>query len=103
MVRVQLQATRGFMTNTIKFSTEELKETSSLRDEMAQIFGQLGQLSISEKLLEDELASVRSQRDAAVVTYREIAMKEDDLVTKLTKKYGVGSLDLDTGEFTPEK
>jgi len=103
MVRVQSYATRGFMTDMIKIDTEELKETSSLRDQMADLFGQLGQLSISEKLLEDELTSVRSQKDAAIVKYRDLAKQEDDLVMKLTKKYGVGSLDLETGNFTPEK
>jgi hypothetical protein len=91
------------MTDIITFTAEELKETGTLRDQMAELFGQLGQLVISKDLLEEELAFLQKQKEAALQKYKELAVTEQNLVTKLTTKYGAGSLDLETGNFTPEK
>jgi hypothetical protein len=91
------------MADKIKFTDEELTETSTLRDKMAEIFGELGQLTISRHLLNEQLAVVIQKEEEALKTYKDLAKQEEDLVTKLTNKYGVGSLDLNTGEFTPEK
>ena len=43
----------------------------------------------------------QSQRDAIQTEYIELQQKERNLVDELNAKYGIGSLDPETGIFTP--
>ena len=78
----------------ITFSKEELEELVELKKEINQLSFDLGQLSISRIKLEENENILKKQLYS-------IESKEKDLATNLTKKYGKGSIDLETGTFTP--
>jgi len=91
------------MTEKIKISESELKESTELRDKIADLLSEVGQISLARFLLEKEVNSIREQEVKMLNSYETLAKQENDLVTKLLNKYGAGSLDLSTGELTPEK
>ena len=80
-------------TSTKKFTDEEIKEIESLQSEFNQI---TYQLSISESKLKEA-------KKQSLATLNSIEEKEKTLAATLNKKYGKGTLDIKTGEFTPTK
>ena len=82
--------------NSIKFSPEEIDQIQKLQQEMNQVIYQLGQLKMNEIKLEKSRGILESKLN-------EIEKKETDLAGTLNKKYGRGTLDIDSGEFIPSK
>ena len=78
----------------IVFSSNELEDIKKLQKNISDITFQFGSLNISkmrlserEEYLKKELSSLEKQ--------------EIQTAEKLSKKYGKGNLNLDTGEFIP--
>ena len=72
----------------------EINKIESLQQELNQVTFQLGQLEISKirlKKSEEQLLDILN----------EVEKKEKDLASELNKKYGRGTLDTKTGNFTP--
>jgi hypothetical protein len=82
------------MADAIKFTEDELKSLQELQGTYQQITMAMGQLSLSRLGLDQREESIKS-------TLEETKTKENELASKLTEKYGKGSLDINTGEFTP--
>jgi len=91
------------MSEVKKITDEELSSVKSLREEIIGIISTVGQLKLTHDLMEEDLTSVRSKLVEETVKYKELLTKEKQLVDELLKKYGMGSLDVETGVFTPEK
>ena len=91
------------MTEVTKLTDEELSSVKSLREEIIGSISTVGQLKLTHDLMEEDLTSVRSKLVEETVKYKELLTKEKQLVDELLKKYGMGSLDVETGVFTPEK
>ena len=82
------------MADAIKFTEEELKSLQDLQGTYQQITLAMGQISLSKIQLENREKSVLN-------TLNEVREKENELAKELTEKYGKGSLNIETGEFTP--
>ena len=82
------------MANAIKFTEEELKSLQELQGTYNQITLAFGQLSLSRLGLD-------GQEEQLKTTLADTRTKENELAKLLTEKYGKGSLDISTGEFTP--
>ena len=82
------------MADAIKFTEEELKSLQDLQGTYQQITLAMGQISLSKIQLENREQSVLN-------TLNEVREKENELAKELTEKYGKGSLNIETGEFTP--
>tara|TARA_Y100000004_G_scaffold139400_1_gene158228 strand:- start:175 stop:459 length:285 start_codon:yes stop_codon:yes gene_type:complete len=82
------------MADAIKFTEEELKSLQDLQGTYQQITLAMGQISLSKIQLENREQSVLN-------TLGEVREKENELAKELTEKYGKGSLNIETGEFTP--
>ena len=77
------------------FTEEELKSLQELQGTYNQITLAFGQLSLSRLGLD-------GQEEQLKTTLADTRTKENELAKLLTEKYGKGSLNIDTGEFTPE-
>ena len=86
------------MANEIKFTEEEVGQINQLRNEVTQVFLQLGQLSLERKRRLDELDTLESQ---LLQSQKELAEREQNLFKSLNEKYGDGNYDPNTGIFTP--
>lgn len=91
------------MSEVKKLTDEELSSIKSLREEIIGIISTTGQLKLTHDLMEEDLISVKSKLNEEAAKYKELLVKEKGLVDELLKKYGMGSLDVETGVFTPEQ
>lgn len=84
------------MQTPIKFSDDELHQIKTIQDKYAQITATLGQLNIQKHLVEQEIKNQLS-------IYSTTQTLEKEFANNLTGKYGDGTINLDTGEFIPNK
>ena len=91
------------MSEVTKITDEELSSVKSLRDEIVSVISAVGQLKLTNDLMEEDLATVKSRLNEQTLKYKELLGKEKQLIDGLLQKYGMGSLDVETGVFTPEK
>ena len=82
------------MADAIKFTEEELKSLQELQGTYNQITVAFGQVSLSRIGLD-------AQEESLKTALADTRTKENELAKTLTDKYGKGSLNIETGEFTP--
>lgn len=82
--------------NVTTFTQEELQKLQDLQTKTNQIVTAFGQLKIQEINLKSQTELLNNQLDI-------LRKEEKDLATSLSEKYGKGTLNADTGEFTPTK
>ena len=89
------------MENTTKFSEEEMKSIQLIQQEYQNKVMQLGQVELEKIILKQREESL-AQADANVKDeFTKLQDKEKELVKTLNEKYGPGTLNPQTGEFTP--
>ena len=89
------------MSDTKKFTDEELKEVQSLRDRMSKLVANFGELKLEQILHEQKSENIKKADEDLNNEYSDIQTKEMELVKVFNEKYGRGTLDLDSGTFTP--
>jgi hypothetical protein len=77
-----------------KLTQEELNQLQELQQKNAALVQELGQISLNEINLD-------ARKESAETFLAELRQSESDLVKELEDKYGVGSIDLQAGEFIP--
>lgn len=77
-----------------KLTEEELKEVNDLQQKNQILINELGQISLAEINLE-------SRREAAEKFLEDLKVQERTVAKKLEDTYGVGTVDLNKGEFIP--
>jgi len=85
----------------VKFSEEELQSLQELQNTYAGISTQFGQLKVSKMNLMRQMDSLEQSEEALEKAWDDNRQKESELVQSLTEKYGPGSLNPQTGEYTP--
>ena len=83
-----------------KYTEEELKKIKEIQDEYYRTQNQFGQLSVSEIRLNEQLEGLEKLRDETTIAFKNIQEEERKFLDEITKKYGEGSLNPETGEFT---
>ena len=91
------------MATPTKFTTEELSEIKRLRDENTTITGRLGQLEVELILARQAYEKLVKEKEDIGKKFIEFQGQEKELVENLNKTYGAGSVNLESGEFTPIK
>jgi predicted transcriptional regulator len=86
------------MAEQIKFTEEEVSKINELRQNVANLFTQLGQLQIEKKRRLDELEKIESNM---INQHLELQKTEEELFKGLNEKYGDGNYDPTTNTFTP--
>ena len=81
-------------TSPTSFSEKELKEIKNLRLSLDTLVFKLGQISIERIKLEEIENNLKDQ-------LKKLEKQETSIAKKLTDKYGKGSIDIETGTFTP--
>lgn len=86
------------MANEIKFTEEEVSQINQLRQDVAGVFTQLGQLQIEKKRRLDEITNVEND---LLQKHSNLVQLEQDIFKGLNEKYGDGNYDPITNTFTP--
>ena len=82
------------MAENIKFTDEELKSIEGIRTQYAEITNRFGQITLTKYNL--DLQEKQAHKDFEV-----IRAEEQKVLNGITEKYGPGTLDPNTGVFTP--
>ena len=90
------------MAEEVKFSQEEMSQLTELQQTYTTIQNTFGQLSVNRIRLEQELSSLDEADVRLKSDFAANQQKERDFVDTISKKYGDGNLDLNTGVFTPK-
>ena len=85
----------------MKFTEEELQSLQSLQTGYQEKQTLLGQLAVQKILLDQQSDALEARKTEVEQEYEGVQQQERDLVAQLNKKYGPGSLNPETGVFTP--
>ena len=84
------------MAEDIKFSDDELKQITEIRTNYAEITNRFGQIQLTKY-------NIQKQEEQAEIDFESVKVKEQEVLKGITDKYGQGTLDPNTGVFTPSK
>ena len=82
------------MADPFKFTPEEIQEIQDLQQLYTTVVTQAGQVHLEEITLHERKGQVEAN-------FGEVKRKEQEILSNLNTKYGEGSINLETGEFTP--
>ena len=85
----------------IKFTEEELQSLQELSNESNGITNRFGQLAIAKINLEKQSETVEEEEFKLHEELEALKKEEQETLQSITDKYGPGSLDPQTGVFTP--
>jgi hypothetical protein len=88
------------MSNTTKFTQEEMQEIATLRSKYQEKVFQLGQVKFDEVSLKDAELKLKEKEETIINEWKAIQQEEQDILKRLADKYGDGSLNMKDGTFT---
>jgi hypothetical protein len=77
-----------------KVSEEILNEIKDLRTEQGSLQAEMGSLGITKQEIKEREAAIYAE-------LKELGSKAQESMSKIREEYGDGSVDLESGEFTP--
>ena len=90
------------MAEDTKFTKEEMDMISKIQETYLDIQQKLGQVSLSKLKLEQQVQSIDKLEKELLENFKKTQKEEKDFVDGITKKYGDGTLDPESGIFTPK-
>ena len=91
------------MSEAIKFTEEELKTVEKVQKEYIDVQNQFGQISVSRLRIEEQLTKIDDSEVEIREKFLQIQEEERNFLKDITEKYGEGTLNPETGVFTPNK
>lgn len=85
-----------------EITKEELEQISSLRNKLATVVSDSGQLTLQIQLLQADIAELNATLSEQTKLFKGLLEEEQVLIKGLSEKYGAGQINFETGEFTPE-
>jgi hypothetical protein len=82
---------------------EELEEIKNLRIKLTNTVTESGQVNLQIELLQEDIVELKKKGEQHLKTFKSLLEEEQQLVNRLSKKYGTGSINFETGEFTSER
>ena len=89
------------MPKEIKFTEDELKSVGDLQVKYNTITNKFGQLTIAKLNLDKQNEVLEDEEEKLHQELESVRTEEQEVLTGITEKYGPGSLDPQTGVFTP--
>ena len=91
------------MSEPIKFTSEELEKMKNIQNQYIDIQNAFGQVSLSRLRLQEQIQLLDEKDEENKQKFYDVQKNEKQFLDEITKKYGDGSLNPDTGVFTPNK
>ena len=86
-----------------KFSQKEMDKIKDVQSSYLGVQQAFGQLEVNRIRLEQQLDATQQASVELRDKFTETQQDEQKFIEELNKKYGDGSLDLESGTFTPNK
>ena len=90
-------------TKKITFSEEEMKQLQDIQQGYVSIQAQFGQLKMAMLKLDEQAKRMNEQEITIEENLKSHQDKEKKFLDGITDKYGQGTLNPDTGVFTPDE
>ena len=84
------------MPEEVKFTEEELKQVQNIQANYSNVQNKFGQLKMAQIRLDEQEVELEE-------SLKSIQTEEKKFLDGITEKYGEGSLNSETGVFTPNK
>ena len=91
------------MAEETKFTKEEMETISKIHETYIEFQQKLGQVSLSKLKLEQQSEAIDKMEKEILENFKKTQKEEKDFVDNITKKYGDGTLNPDSGIFTPNE
>ena len=89
------------MPKEIKFTDDELKSVGDLQVKYNTVTNKFGQLAIAKLNVEKQQEAIEEEEFKVHEELESVRAEEQEVLTGITEKYGPGTLDPQTGVFTP--
>tara|TARA_Y100000310_G_scaffold278369_1_gene296766 strand:+ start:230 stop:514 length:285 start_codon:yes stop_codon:yes gene_type:complete len=89
------------MPESKQLTAEELKTIEKLREKSNQKVIQFGEIELELFLAKQRINELENIKKEFQQNYTELQKEERELVETLNEKYGMGTLNVDSGEFAP--
>ena len=86
--------------NLTKFTEEEMNQVKQLREEYFKVQDEFGLLAVIKIRLNEQLDELEKQEHSLHEKFKKNQKTEDEFLKEITKKYGEGTLNPETGVFT---
>ena len=86
-----------------EITKEDLEQISNLRNKLATVVSESGQLTLQVQLLQTDIVELNEKLSEQTKVFKGLLQEEQELLKRLSEKYGAGQINFETGEFTPEK
>ena len=84
-----------------QLTTEELQSIKDLQSKYNQTLFEIGVTEAQRLALQEQVGKLEESKKQLVNDLVTIEQKESDLTKSLQEKYGVGNINIETGEITP--
>tara|TARA_R110000796_G_scaffold162038_1_gene278846 strand:+ start:189 stop:449 length:261 start_codon:yes stop_codon:yes gene_type:complete len=84
------------MPKEVKFTEDELKQVQDIQKTYTNVQNQFGQIKMAQIRLDEQEVELEE-------ALKSIQTEESKFLDEITKKYGQGTLNPETGVFTPNK
>ena len=84
-----------------KFTDEEMSTINKIKDDYTDVQIELGQLAVARLRLTQQLEGLDKAEDNLTKRFKEVQDREATFLKEVTKKYGEGTLNPETGIFNP--
>ena len=91
------------MPESVKFTQEEVDEIKNIQKSYHDIQQSFGHLGVIKLRLQQQLDDLDNNENNLSKKFKDSQELERKFLDKVTKKYGEGTLNPETGEFTPNK
>lgn len=89
------------MSEVKKIEDTDLQKLNQIQSKYAEISAKLGQLKIEQLLVNQQSERLKQLEDSFINDYLTLQKEETEFASDITKKYGTGEINIETGEFIP--
>ena len=87
----------------IQFTQEEINKIQGLQQKVLTTNARIGEIELQIHGLEQEFQSLKNEKQSLINEYSNLRQEETELGTELKEKYGEGTYDINSNQFTPTK
>jgi len=87
----------------VQFTQEEVSKIQEFQQKVITTNTRIGEIELQIHGLEQEFQSLKSEKQSLIDGYTTLRQQEVELSAELKEKYGEGTYDINTNQFTPTK
>jgi len=87
----------------VQFTQEEVSKIQEFQQKVITTNTRIGEIELQIYGLEQEFQSLKSEKQSLIDGYTTLRQQEVELSAELKEKYGEGTYDINTNQFTPTK